>query len=81
MKRCGNCRHGIDTVDAGNRQPYVICALIPPTSAVIDETVEIDGNMVTKLVVKWLRPSMTVFAFCGQHRLSWRKFLFGGKGT
>lgn len=81
MRRCENCQHGIDTVDGGG-QPYVICTLIPPTSAVVDEAVEIEpGKTVTKLVIKWVRPPMTPIAFCGQHRMSWWKLLTGGKGT
>lgn len=68
IKRCETCRHAIPAYDSQNDSPYVVCSLIPPVPVVT-----VRNNAA---VVDWVRPSMSLVGWCGQHRLSLRR-LFG----
>lgn len=72
MRACKNCKDGIVALDP-DRQPYIVCALIPPEPVVVPGP---EGMM-----VQWVRPSMRLEGWCGQFSRSWRRLIFGHGAT
>lgn len=67
IKRCETCMHGLLAGEDADR--HVVCTLIPPAPIV---TVR-NGQA----IIDWLRPKMILSGWCGQHKLSWLRWLFG----
>lgn len=67
MRRCETCAHGI--VEGVGADRHVTCTLIPPTPLVTVRD--------QQAVVEWHRPVMIPTGWCGQHKLSWLRWLFG----
>ena len=72
IRRCETCRHGIARQDRAD-VPFVECALIPPQP--VASARQTDNGMIA--VVDWVRPSMVLEGWCGQHLLSLRRLIFG----
>jgi hypothetical protein len=70
IRACSRCKNGIPSVD-GDGAPFVICALIPPTPI----TVQTVADAQIQTAIQWVRPPMTLRAYCGQFRLSAWKLL------
>lgn len=73
MRRCEFCRHGEPRYDAGNDQWYRACNLIPPHPTPVTQ-MNLDG--VPMLVTAWVRPSMSLYGWCGQFRFSLMRWIF-----
>lgn len=73
MRRCQWCKNGLDMMDG--ETPFVMCALTPPTPLTVQRVVATGEKPELVTDVRWVRPSMTLKAWCGQFRLSVWKLL------